>query len=178
MKRKLLGAALCVAAAASMAMPSTASAAKPAGDPSQQLTPVLVESHAEVVPAPPVGNAQHVLAATAASTCWGEYVKYDWKNALGQTMYWASQSLEWCGNGATVTSKSLVGRGLGATGLGWSTVGDDRKGSINVGWEVRQYTQEKFHFSEGPYNYDRDVCVQIRGGASGLWSSRASCDLG
>lgn len=109
--------------------------------------------------------------------CWNAYAHYGWKAAAGNTVYTAWQTLGWCSNGSNVTSYWIINRGGETSTPGWSYQGDNGQGAWNVGWEVRQYTQEKFTFGIGSYGYSTSPCVQVRGGATGLYSSQASCSL-
>jgi hypothetical protein len=52
--------------------------------------------------------------------------------------------------------------------------GVNSRNALNVCWEVRQYA--KFDFSYGPIH--AYPCMQIRGGATGLYSTRKDCNLG
>ncbi|MFI9719635.1 hypothetical protein ACIHFE_08255 [Streptomyces sp. NPDC052396] len=109
--------------------------------------------------------------------CWDEWVRYDFRAAAGNTVYTAWQGLNWCSNGSGITGYHVYDRGGETSTPGWSFQGDNGQGSRNVGWEVRQYTKEKFTFGIGSYGYSANTCVQIRGGATGLYSSSASCSL-
>jgi hypothetical protein len=129
------------------------------------------------------GSAASPLATGSAvsplvSGCWSAYVLYDWKAAAGNTVYTTWQGLDWCANGS-ISSWHVFVRGGETSTPGWSYDGPHGAGSYNVGWEVRQYTQEKFTFGAGQYfGYSTTPCTQIRGGATGLYSTRATCNLG
>ncbi len=115
-------------------------------------------------------------AAPAATGCWDAWVRYGWKAAAGNTVYTAWQGLTWCSRSGTVYGWRVYDRGGETNTPGWSYRGHDGQGIRSVGWEVRSYTKEKFHFGAGPIGFDNSRCVQIRGG-QGLYSSRASCTL-
>jgi hypothetical protein len=81
--------------------------------------------------------------------------------------------LNWCSNGRTITSWSMpIADGAGDHGNAYHGV--NSRNALNVGWEVRQYA--KFDFSYGPIH--AYPCMQIRGGATGLYSTRKDCNLG
>lgn len=116
-------------------------------------------------------------AHQAAAGCYGAYGRFDWRAAAGNTVYTTWQGLHWCSNGSSVTSFYVFDRGGETSTPGWSYQGNGGAGSWNVSWEVRQYTQQKFTFGIGAYGYSTTPCTQVRGGATGLYSSRASCNL-
>lgn len=133
------------------------------------------------------GQAERPVSATVRVTnvkqtdsdpCWSAYVLYDWKAAAGNTVYTTWQGLDWCSNGSSITSWHVYVRGGETSTPGWSYEGNNGQGSNNVGWEVRQYTEQKFTFGIGQYGYSTSPCTQIRGGATGLYSTQASCNLG
>lgn len=116
--------------------------------------------------------------STLASGCWNAYVNYDWNAAAGNTVYTTWQGLGWCSNGSSVTSYWVFDRGGETSTPGWSYQGHGGQGSWNVGWEVRQYTQERFTFAVGAYGFTQTPCTQLRGGATGLYSHQSTCNLG
>lgn len=113
----------------------------------------------------------------AQSGCWDAYARYNYKAAAGNTVYTAWQGLTWCGSGGRITSYHVFDRGGETSTPGWSYTGHGGSGSRNVGWEVRQYTQEKFTFGIGQYGFTQTRCLQVRGGATGLYSTRSDCVL-
>jgi hypothetical protein len=113
----------------------------------------------------------------AAAGCWRAVARFAWKAAAGNTLYTAWQGLHWCSRNSRITSYYVFDRGGETATPGWSYDGPGGQAANNVGWEVRQYTQEKFKFSLGPINFTNTRCIQVRGGATGLYSSRESCNL-
>jgi len=122
-------------------------------------------------------TAQVANVSPAVAGCWDAYVLYDWKAAAGNTVYTTWQGLNWCANGS-ITKWHVYVRGGETSTPGWSYEGNDGQGARNVGWEVRQYTQQKFTFGIGQYGYSTSPCTQIRGGHTGLYATQASCNLG
>lgn len=109
--------------------------------------------------------------------CWRAYARYAAKGAFGNTIYTWWQGLYWCGANSRITSYRVIDRGGETSTPGWSYEGRGGQGTLNVGWEVRSYTQEKFRFRAGPIDYTQTRCAQVRGGATGLYSERSSCNL-
>ncbi len=73
--------------------------------------------------------------------------------------------LNWCGDGSSVTSYWVSNIGGNGSG-GFSYNGYSGPYMLDVGWEVRAAVQ--YNFSIGPV--PANPCMQIRGGASGLYS--------
>lgn len=111
-------------------------------------------------------------AVAAASGCWSRYWYYAWGN-FGIVMAHTWMTLNWCGNGSTITSYSLGSVGGSSQFPGLAYQGVVATGTLNVGWEVREYVE--FRFTAGFLN--TTPCQQIRGGASGLYSERDNCNL-
>lgn len=112
-------------------------------------------------PVSAVVNIQDIRQ-TDVDPCWSAYVSYDWKAAAGNTVYTTWQGLNWCSNGSSITSYSVFTRGGETSTPGWSYNGNGGQGSWNVGWEVRQYTQEKFTFGLGTYfGYTTSPCTRF-----------------
>ena len=81
--------------------------------------------------------------------------------------------MNWCGNGSSITSYSRTN--TGSTGVnGYHDDGVRNWFPDNVGWEARYAVEWEFD-GGGAYAYP---CVQIRGGASGKYSTQANCNLG
>ncbi len=111
------------------------------------------------------------VTAAAAGGCWWVHTDTEWYD-LGINDGETWMTLNWCGNGSTITSYSVSnygGRGKG----GQSYDGVVATPSLNVGWEVRQAVEFNFDYF-GSHAYP---CNQIRGGASGLYSTRTTCNL-
>ncbi|NML53950.1 hypothetical protein HHL19_32345 [Streptomyces sp. R302] len=130
---------------------------------------VLLKTEIQAVPG--------AKSEAGALGCWNTWQRWGKKAAAGNTVYTWWQGLEWCGSGGKITSYKVYDRGGETATPGWSYSGNDGAGSRNVGWEVRQYTKQKFTFGIGQYGYSTSECGQIRGGATGLYSQRASCTL-
>jgi hypothetical protein len=133
-------------------------------------------------------SLQHIVGVTtvsegsspqlaAASGCWYRYWYTTWSD-LGYTEGATWMTLNWCGNGKSVTSHSLGAHGGKSLSPGFSYQGIASTGGLGVGWEYRQYVEYAFHVGIGPINTTLNPCMQIRGGAGGLYSERKSCNLG
>jgi hypothetical protein len=138
----------------------------------------LKAEFASLTPGTPVvvgGAVAQVAAASTAATsgCWYKYLYQPFYNAgVHEADLW--MQLHWCGNGTSITSYSISNTG-GTAYNGFSYDGVINHGYRNMGWEVRAYTQYKLHL--GPLSFY--PCLQIRGGASGLYSIKNSsaCSL-
>ena len=111
------------------------------------------------------------IVPMAASGCWYQYVFTSWYDLeihTGDT--W--MQLNWCSNGSSVTSyySSNMG-GAGFNGVSYD--GIIGQYSNNLGWEVRYAVGYKFHIGPAVAN----PCMQIRGGATGLYSYQSNCNL-
>lgn len=118
-----------------------------------------------------LGAAGNAIIPTAASGCWYQYVFTSWYD-LGIHTGDTWMQLNWCSNGFSVTSyySSNMG-GAGFNGVSYD--GIIGQYSNNLGWEVRYAVGYKFHIGPAVAN----PCMQIRGGATGLYSYRSSCNL-
>ncbi|MGC4936735.1 hypothetical protein [Kribbella sp. DT2] len=111
-------------------------------------------------------------AGMAASGCWTQYQYHTWKD-LGIKTGVTWMTANWCSNGSRITSYNIAQPGgQGYKGIKYNGTG--QKFINNVGWEVRQAQQ--FNFSV--VWATAQPCMQIRGGATGLHSYRADCNLG
>ena len=107
--------------------------------------------------------------AAVASGCWSHYYYTNWD------LYWATvanswMQLNWCGRNGSITSYSITN--VGGTGTGLNYVGNSRD-TRNVGWEVRGVTTHRWEFWIGGVS----KCMQIRGGATGLYSRSINCGM-
>jgi len=122
-------------------------------------------SPAEVATAVQTGKLAPV-ALNAATMCWS--ARGSWSTYYGN--YWFK--LSWCSDGSRVTTSTYSGEGSqplnGATG--GQVAGDWNN---NVGWETRTALEFRFLYY-GTYYYE---CGQVRGGATGLYSTQQSCNL-
>ena len=119
-----------------------------------------------------------LTAVTTAKKCWSVYKKWEQNSSAGNTLYTYWMGLKWCGQSGKVSNVNVYTRGGETATPGWRYMGHGGSGANNVGWEVRRYVQEKFQF--GLNGWDVIVanrCGQIRGGATGLYSTRQNCDL-
>jgi hypothetical protein len=117
-----------------------------------------------------------VDTAAAASGCWYRYWYTVWSD-LGYTEGATWMQLNWCGSGGHITSHSLGVHGGKTLGPGFSYEGIAGTGGLNVGWEYREYVEFKFYVGIGPIHMTLNPCMQIRGGATGLYSEQRSCNL-
>ena len=111
-------------------------------------------------------------AAAAVAGCWSHYYYTDW-SLLGTRPAASWMQLNWCGSNGKITDSSFSNVGGNSTGLGYD---GNTRGKTNVGWEVRGVTTHEFSF----YLVSVTKCMQVRGGASGLYSrsvAAASCEL-
>ncbi len=79
-------------------------------------------------------------------------------------------SLNWCASNGRIISSSISS--VGGAALIISYDGNTR-GKRDVGWEVRGLTTHTFSFYLGSVT----KCMQIRGGATGLYSRSTNCTL-
>lgn len=114
----------------------------------------------------------------SAAACWTAHATFKDRARAGNVLYTWWQGLSWCASGGNVTSYYVYDRGGETSTPGWSYIGNGGSGSVNLGWEARQYTQEKFRFATQWVGFTRTKCAQIRGGATGLYSRLASCNIG
>lgn len=127
------------------------------------------------VDAQAVASALKVDVAATASGCWYRYYYKGWKDfAIEDGETW--MQLNWCGSGGRITSYSQSNYGCaGHYGFTCSTGGS---ASLNVGWEIRSTRYFKANF----FGYNNTLCMQVRGGATGLYSQKSSnsggCPLG
>jgi hypothetical protein len=111
--------------------------------------------------------------SVSSGGCWYQYWYVTWKDFSFISTGHTWMQLNWCSNGRTITSWSMpIADGAGDHGNAYHGV--NSRNALNVGWEVRQYA--KFDFSYGPIH--AYPCMQIRGGATGLYSTRKDCNLG
>jgi hypothetical protein len=122
---------------------------------------------------PNAAEAKVTDQVAAKSGCWYKYLYVSWSDLTindGNTWY----QLNWCGSGGKVTSYHASDVGCsGATGSVCHGVYNEW--ADNVGWEVR-YAIE-WTFSNVLYWFSGQPCEQIRGGATGLNSTRGTCNL-
>ena len=109
------------------------------------------------------------VSAAVAGGCWSHYYYTNW------TLYGASianswMTLNWCGSNGSITSYAISN--VGGSGSGLSYQGNT-KSTRNVGWEVRGVTTHSWSFWIGGIS----KCMQIRGGATGLYSRSVSCSM-
>lgn len=138
---------------------------------------VLLESRGTPAAIDAVSPNASNVALAAISGCWSAWQRWGAHAAAGNTLYTWWLGLRWCGSNGTITSYSVFDRGGESSTPGWTFSGNGGAGSWNVGWEARQYIQERFTFGVGWFSYTNTDCGQIRGGATGLYSYRASCGL-
>lgn len=111
------------------------------------------------------------MTLAAASGCWYKYWFLSWYD-LGVHTGDTWMQLNWCGSGGNISSWSVTNVG-GRGDNGNSYNGVSSKGSRNVGWEIRAFRGFDFDY----FGWHAYPCMQIRGGATGLYSTRKSCDL-
>lgn len=115
------------------------------------------------------------ISAAASSGCWYHYAFQSWSEAWpfgheGNT--W--MQLNWCSRGGSITSYSISNYGGQGDGI-IDYDGVEGTGHLNVGWEVRGYVEFHFALADVENEYP---CMQIRGGATGLYSApQKTCDL-
>ena len=109
------------------------------------------------------------LATAAATQCWSHYYYATWTLwSLHVANSW--MQLNWCGSGGRITSYSVTNVGGAATGLRYD---GHSQATRNVDWEVRGLTTHTFSL----WLPSVTKCMQIRGGATGLYSRSISCDM-
>ena len=108
-------------------------------------------------------------AAAAAAGCWSHYYYTDW-SLLGTRPAASWMQLNWCGSNGKITDSSFSNVGGNSTG---SSYDGNTRGKTNVGWEVRGVTTHTFSF----YLVSVTKCMQVRGGATGLYSRSVSCSV-
>ncbi len=107
--------------------------------------------------------------SAAASGCWYHYYYTGWTLWGIETAH-SWMQLNWCGSSGKITSSSITNVGGSATIVSYD---GNTKSKRNVGWEVRGLTTHKYSFSLVSVT----KCMQIRGGATGLYSRSISCNL-
>lgn len=133
-------------------------------------TPTAAE-RAAMTRAPASSEAPTSLAAPLVSGCWYHYWFKSWSD-LGIHDGDSWMQLNWCATGGRVTSWSQSNVGCaGHSGAGCSV---SYRADLNVGWEVRssRYFNAKFLW------FSNTFCMQIRGGATGLYSQNSSANSG
>jgi hypothetical protein len=129
------------------------------------LTPVLTSSH------------ETQTAESNGKRCYSAYAHLDWKGAAGFTTYTTWLGIKWCSRHKRVISSRIYVRGGETQTPLWSYDGKKGKGTRNVGWEVRVYSEVEFSYGIGPYHTHEFPCTQIRARANGHWSVRRNCNL-
>jgi hypothetical protein len=110
-------------------------------------------------------------SSASGDPCWYRYWYLKWYD-LGINTGDSWMQLNWCSNGSSITSYSTTNYGgIGRNGNSYDGVAS--RGSLNVGWEVRSYVEFHFNF----FMVNAYPCMQIRGGATGLYSTRKNCNL-
>lgn len=132
-------------------------------------TPTSAERAAMTTSAAPA--ALTALAARQASGCWYRYWFKSWYDMwIHDGDSWLQ--LNWCGSGGSITSWSQSNYGCaGHHGASCSVQG---RADLNVGWEVRSTRYYKANF----FGFSNTICMQIRGGATGLYSENSSASDG
>lgn len=111
------------------------------------------------------------LSPMVVSGCWYDY-EYSNITLFGISIGSIWMQLNWCGRNGSITSYSVDPYGCsGKNGFSCSASSPSIR---NVGWEVRAAVSYAFTTFQG---LSSSVCGQIRGGATGLYSTRMSCDL-
>lgn len=124
----------------------------------------------EVVPDASRVSTGSTTALVAAGGCWSDYEHSNVKG-FGITIGEIWTQLNWCGNGTSVTSYNISPKGcIGKLGFSCSSGSAQFR---NLGWEVRSIVPYTFKLKD----LSSSVCGQIRGGASGLYSTRISCAM-
>ena len=107
------------------------------------------------------------VSAAVAGGCWYHYYFTYWTLwGIDTASSW--MQLNWCGSNGRITSWSFSNVGGSGTVLSYD---GNTRGATNVGWEVRGVTTHKFSFWLGSVT----KCMQVRGGATGLYSRSISC---
>ena len=118
--------------------------------------------------APATFNA---VTATASTGCWYHYWYKQWSD-LGIHDGDSWLQLNWCESGGHITSWSQSNYGCdGHYGASCATEG---RADLSVGWEVRSTRYYKADF----FGFTNSFCMQIRGGATGLYSQNSSSSGG
>lgn len=110
-----------------------------------------------------------MVTIAATSGCWYHYYYTNW-TLWGMNTASSWMQLNWCGSGGRVTSYSVSNVGGAATVLAYNGNGTSK---LSVGWEARAVTTHNFSFWLGSIT----KCMQIRGGATGLYSRSVSCSM-
>jgi hypothetical protein len=115
--------------------------------------------------------AQITALATATSGCWYRYWYKSWYDVgIHDGDSW--MQLNWCSSNSSITSWSQSN--VGCAGHYGATCKVGGRADLNVGWEVRstRYYQANF------FGFNNTFCMQIRGGATGLYSENSSASSG
>jgi hypothetical protein len=133
----------------------------------QAMGPAAVKAASMVTPA---GEAANTVTPNS-SGCWYHYQYDSWSDVhVNDGDTW--MQLNWCASGGTITSHSVSNYG-GKGYYGNEYEGVVSKPSSDVGWEIRQAVE--FHFNW--FGANAQPCMQIRGGATGLYSTSKTCNL-
>lgn len=145
----------------------------PASTPTDDASQSATQTSGLVGATDPTAAQRAALAAAPAATasgCWQQYKYVEWYDfGIHDGNTW--MQLNWCASGGTVTSHTVTnvgGQGLG----GVSYAGVIGTGATSVGWEVRSFREFKFTLGGAAAN----PCMQLRGGATGLYSYRSTCN--
>jgi hypothetical protein len=106
-------------------------------------------------------------AVAAASGCWYHYYQKSWSD-LGIHDGDSWMQLNWCGSGGKITSWRQSN--VGCAGHHGASCSVGSKAERNVGWEIRSTR----YFNANFFGFSNTFCQQIRGGATGLYSTRSS----
>lgn len=120
----------------------------------------------------PTAREASMGAVALAGGCWSKYQYTEWWD-LGLHTGDTWMQANWCASSSSITSYSLSNRG-GQGYKGISYVGLGSTYVSNLGWEVRQAQQFKFTVVWAT----AQPCMQIRGGKTGQYSYRSTCNLG
>ena len=107
----------------------------------------------------------------AVSGCWYRYWYKSWYDiGIHDGDSW--MQLNWCSSSSRITSWSQSN--VGCAGHFGATCKVGGRADLNVGWEVRstRYYQANF------FGFNNTFCMQIRGGATGLYSENSSASSG
>ena len=136
----------------------------------KDLTVVPAESYTSAMTAEQAAAAGVSNARLTAGGCWYNY-QASYITGWGITIGRIWMQLNWCGNGSRVTSYNANPYGcMGQYGFSCTA---DPVSFRDVGWEVRALGLYRFTIAWG----SSTKCAQIRGGASGLYSTRMDCVL-
>jgi hypothetical protein len=130
-------------------------------------TAVVTQGRAVAV-SPSASAGPALVTAAAGTGCWWVYLDIEWYD-LGINDGETWNQLNWCAANGSVTSYYLSNIG-GRGKSGQTYVGVKGNYYSNVGWEVRAVTEYHFKFADIPFS-DVYPCNQIRGGATGLYST-------